>query len=97
VLLQDLTAFRVSYLQGETWQEKWQDSVMPKALKITLVHDYLGEIERVFALPTGLVVQGTVAAPNPNAAGQNSGDTNRNSPANPNNPGQPGEPRRGQR
>lgn len=96
VLLQDLTAFRVSYLQGETWQEKWQDSVMPKALKVTLVHDYLGEIETIFALPTGLVVKGSVAISTPNAGGQNSGDTSRDSTVNPNNPVPPGEPRRGQ-
>ncbi|KKO44600.1 general secretion pathway protein GspJ [Arsukibacterium ikkense] len=95
VLLQNLTAFTVHYLQGEDWQEKWQDSVMPKAVKVTLTHDYLGEIERVFVLPEGLVVQGGAAGANNGAGGRQNNE--RESPANPDNPAQPNDPRRGQR
>ncbi|SNY59328.1 type II secretion system protein J (GspJ) [Arsukibacterium tuosuense] len=97
VLQQDLTAFTVSYLQGEEWLEKWQDSVMPKAVKVTLTHDYLGEIERIFTLPSGMVVQRTATNPDANSPGQNRQNNNRDSPANPDNPGQPNDPRRGQR
>ncbi|WP_213995096.1 type II secretion system minor pseudopilin GspJ [Arsukibacterium sp.] len=93
-LQQDLTAFTVSYLQGEEWLEKWQDSVMPKAVKVTLTHDYLGEIERIFTLPSGMVVQRTAIGPNPDSPGQNRQDNNRDSPADPR---QPDEQRRGQR
>lgn len=96
VLQRDLTAFTVSYLQGEEWQEKWQDSVMPKAVKVSLSHQYLGDIERVFIMPDGLVVQGGRANVE-QRGGDSRQDNNRDSPATPNNPGQPDDPRRGQR
>ena len=95
VLQQNLTAFSVSYLQGEEWLEKWQSHVMPKAVRITLTHEYLGEIERIFSLPAGMVVQRSVSAPNP--GGANPQNNERDRPANPNNPGQPDGQRREQR
>lgn len=54
LLQSDLTGFTVGYLQGEQWQESWQDSNLPTAVKITLQHTYLGQIERIFMLPDGL-------------------------------------------
>ena len=70
VLQRDVTAFTVSYLQNDEWKEKWQSSVMPKALKITLSHQFLGEIERIFALPGGMVIPRTATNANPGAPGQ---------------------------
>lgn len=96
VLQQNLTAFSVKYLQGEEWLEKWQDSVMPKAVKVSLSHQYLGEIERIFSLPSGMVVQRS-AGTNPNSGGQNRQNNNRDQPADTRTPGQPDEQRRGQR
>ena len=96
-LQQDLTAFSVSYLQGEEWLEKWQDSLMPKAVKVTLTHEYLGEIERIFTLPSGMVVSRSVTNPDPNSSGQDQQDNKRDSPATPDNPGQPDDQRRGRR
>ena len=68
---------------------------MPKAVRITLTHEYLGEIERIFSLPAGMVVQRSVSAPNP--GGANPQNNERDRPANPNNPGQPDGQRREQR
>lgn len=57
--LQDgLTGFEVAYLQGEEWKDSWQDANLPAAVKVTLVHESLGRIERIFMLPDGLVAAG---------------------------------------
>lgn len=97
ILQQDLTAFSVSYLQGEEWLEKWQDSVMPKAVKVTLTHQYLGKVERIFGLPSGLVVQRTVADNNPPPADQNRRNNNPDNRQPPESPGQPRDQQGGQR
>ncbi|MDX1676315.1 type II secretion system minor pseudopilin GspJ [Arsukibacterium sp.] len=97
ILQHDLTAFEVRYLQGEQWLEKWQDSVMPKAVKVTLTHDYLGEIERIFSLPAGLVVQRNSTDPDADPAGRDRQNNNRETPGNSNNPVQPDDQRRGLR
>lgn len=57
LLQSDLTGFEVAYLQGDQWQESWQDSNLPIAVKVTLQHSYLGRIERIFMLPDGLVTE----------------------------------------
>lgn len=97
VLQQNLTAFTVHYLQGDEWLEKWQDSVMPKAVKVSLSHQYLGDIERIFSLPPGMVVQRSAASPDPNSGGQNRQNNNRDRQGDNNTPGQPDDQRRGQR
>lgn len=94
VLQQNLSAFAVSYLQGEEWIDKWQNSVMPKAVKVTLTHDYMGKIERIFSLPAGMVVQRIVTNPEPSGTNPQNNDNNR--PANPTTPEQ-ADQRRGQR
>ncbi len=64
VLLEGVTGFEISYLQGtdwskeEQWQESWQDSRMPSAIRVVLTHQYLGRIERIFLLPDGLWREG---------------------------------------
>ncbi|CAM3931695.1 type II secretion system minor pseudopilin GspJ [Rheinheimera salexigens] len=57
MLQSDLTGFEVEYLLAETWQQRWQDSNLPTAVKVTLIHTYLGRIERIFMLPDGLVAE----------------------------------------
>ncbi|HSG53399.1 MAG TPA: type II secretion system minor pseudopilin GspJ [Rheinheimera sp.] len=58
-LLQNgLTGFEVAYLQGEEWQERWQDANFPKAVRITLTDESLGKLERIFLLPDAVVAEG---------------------------------------
>jgi general secretion pathway protein J len=53
-----LTGFEVQYLQGEEWKERWQDANFPKAVKITLIDESLGRVERIFLLPDAVVADG---------------------------------------
>ena len=53
-----LTGFEVAYLQGEEWQERWQDANFPKAVRITLTDESLGKLERIFLLPDAVVAEG---------------------------------------
>ena len=53
-----LTGFELAYLQGEEWQERWQDANFPKAVRITLTDESLGKLERVFLLPDAVVAEG---------------------------------------
>lgn len=50
-LYQGLTGFTVEYLQGETWQERWQDANFPSAVRVTLTDENLGMLQRIFLLP----------------------------------------------
>ncbi|MFN3711987.1 MAG: type II secretion system protein GspJ, partial [Alishewanella aestuarii] len=58
VLQEQLTEFEVSYWQDGQWQERWQDSLLPEAVKVRLLHDSFGELERIFVLPDALSAQG---------------------------------------
>ena len=53
-----LTGFEVHYLQGEEWLERWQDGNFPQAVRITLLDQYAGKLERIFMLPDGAVADG---------------------------------------
>ena len=57
-LYQGLTGFTVHYLQGDEWQERWQDANFPKAVRVTLTDDMLGSVERVFIMPDAVVADG---------------------------------------
>jgi general secretion pathway protein J len=53
-----LTGFEVHYLQGEEWLERWQDGNFPQAVRITLIDEALGRLERIFMLPDAVVADG---------------------------------------
>ncbi len=36
------------------WLDTWEDSRLPALVKVTIVHEQLGEIDRVFTMPPGL-------------------------------------------
>ena len=55
VLQSGLTGFEVHYLQGEDWQERWQDANFPKAVRVTLTDESLGNLQRIFILPDAVV------------------------------------------
>jgi|JI7StandDraft_1071085.scaffolds.fasta_scaffold06825_4 general secretion pathway protein J len=40
--------------ENGNWLETWEDSRLPALIKITIVHEQLGEIDRVFTMPAGL-------------------------------------------
>jgi len=55
VLLEDVESLKVHYLDNEgIWQDSWNQSTLPKAVKIQLTQQTLGELERIFAMPQGL-------------------------------------------
>lgn len=55
VLLEDVESLKVRYLDNEgIWQDSWNQSTLPKAVKIQLTQQTLGELERIFAMPQGL-------------------------------------------
>ena len=58
LLQSGLAGFEVHYLQGEDWLERWQDSNFPAAVRVTLLDDNLGRIERIFMLPDAAVSAG---------------------------------------
>jgi len=55
-----LSGFEVHYLQGEEWLERWQDANFPAAVRITLVDESLGRLERIFMLPDAAVAAGAI-------------------------------------
>lgn len=54
-LYSGLSGFEVQYLSNDEWEERWQDSNFPQAVRITLIDDYLGKLERIFIMPDMLV------------------------------------------
>ena len=54
VLLEGVEAFEITYLSNDTWEERWQHEFFPQAVKIRIVQQDLGEIERIFVLPNGM-------------------------------------------
>lgn len=57
--LQDnLDGFEVHYLQDDEWKERWRDSELPLAIRVTLVHESVGKIERIFMMPEALAASG---------------------------------------
>jgi general secretion pathway protein J len=55
VLLEEVESLKVRYLDNEgIWQDSWNQSTLPKAVKIQLTQQTLGELERIFAMPQGL-------------------------------------------
>ena len=59
-LYHGLTGFAVHYLQADEWQERWQDANFPLAVRITLVDESLGRLERIFMLPDAAVAAGAI-------------------------------------
>jgi len=53
-LLDQVTGFKVEYLNGEEWTEQWQSERLPKALRITISHEVFGDIQRFYTLMDGL-------------------------------------------
>lgn len=58
LLQSGLTGFELHYLQGEDWQESWQDANFPQAVRVTLTDESLGSLERIFILPDAVVAAG---------------------------------------
>jgi general secretion pathway protein J len=53
-LLDRVTGFKVEFLKDEEWQENWTDEKLPKALRLTITHEQLGEMQRFYTLMNGL-------------------------------------------
>ncbi|MFC4653604.1 MULTISPECIES: type II secretion system minor pseudopilin GspJ [Rheinheimera] len=53
-LLDHVTGFKLEYLEGETWKEQWNSERLPKAIRLTITHESLGEIQRFYTLVDGL-------------------------------------------
>lgn len=60
LLQSGLSGFEVHYLQGEEWLERWQDANFPAAVRITLIDEHLGRLERIFMLPDAAVAAGAI-------------------------------------
>lgn len=58
LLQSGLTGFELHYLQGEDWQESWQDANFPQAVRVTLTDESLGSLQRIFILPDAVVAAG---------------------------------------
>lgn len=54
VLLEGVEAFEITYLSNDKWEERWQHEFFPQAVKIRIVQQDLGDIERIFVLPNGM-------------------------------------------
>jgi general secretion pathway protein J len=53
-LLDQITGFKVEYLKDEVWQENWSGDKLPKAIRLTITHQQLGEMQRFYTLMSGL-------------------------------------------
>jgi general secretion pathway protein J len=53
-LLQHVTGFKVEYLKDQQWQEIWNEDKLPKAIRLTVTHEQLGEMQRFYTLTNGL-------------------------------------------
>ncbi|WP_189483649.1 type II secretion system minor pseudopilin GspJ [Alishewanella tabrizica] len=53
-LLDGVEVFELSYLLNEKWEERWQHQFFPQAVKVRLVQQDIGEVERIFMLPNAL-------------------------------------------
>ncbi|WKE65920.1 type II secretion system minor pseudopilin GspJ [Gallaecimonas kandeliae] len=51
VLLTKVEAFKVRYFDGDSWQESWDASELPRAIELRLKLKDYGEITRRFAIP----------------------------------------------
>lgn len=54
LLLEGVETFEITYLSEDKWEERWHHQYLPQAVKVRLVQQELGELERVFVLPNGL-------------------------------------------
>ncbi len=54
LLLDKVEAFEVSYLIEDKWEERWQHQFLPEAVKVRIKLQDVGEVERIFVLPSGL-------------------------------------------
>lgn len=53
-LLEQVTGFKVEFLKDEQWQENWVDEKLPRAIRLTITHEQLGEMQRFYSLMNGL-------------------------------------------
>lgn len=53
-LLDKVTGFKVEFLKDEEWLETWNDEKLPKAIRLTITHEQLGEMQRFYTLMNGL-------------------------------------------
>lgn len=53
-LLDNVSAFEVTYLSDEKWETRWHDQYLPQAVKVRIVQENIGEIERIFVFPDAL-------------------------------------------
>ena len=52
-LLEQVTGFKVEFLKDEQWQENWVDEKLPRAIRLTITHEQLGEMQRFYSLMNG--------------------------------------------
>ncbi len=53
-LLDGVETFEVTYLFDDKWEERWHHQYLPQAVKVRIVQQDIGELERIFILPNGL-------------------------------------------
>lgn len=53
-LLDDVEVFEVTYLFDDKWEDRWHHQFLPQAVKVRIVQQEVGEVERIFILPNGL-------------------------------------------
>lgn len=53
-LLDQITGFKVEFLKEEQWQENWVGDKLPRAIRLTITHAQLGEMQRFYSLMNGL-------------------------------------------
>ncbi|MBP8226435.1 MAG: type II secretion system protein GspJ, partial [Pararheinheimera sp.] len=53
-LLDRVTGFKVEFLKDEEWLETWNEEKLPKAMRLTITHEQLGEMQRFYTLMNGL-------------------------------------------
>lgn len=54
LLLEGVETFEITYLFEDKWEERWHHQYLPQAVKVRVVQQDLGDLERIFVLPNGL-------------------------------------------
>lgn len=54
LLLEGVETFEITYLFDDKWEERWHHQYLPQAVKVRVVQQDLGDLERIFVLPNGL-------------------------------------------
>ncbi|MFT4924730.1 MAG: general secretion pathway protein J [Phenylobacterium sp.] len=63
VLLEELVNLKFEFLESKTWEEEWEKPGLPRAVKVTIETDALGEVFRIFVLTDNLSSNGSSRGP----------------------------------